>query len=141
MYICNWSTLNKLIIIIENEAIKAIRDRIVRDVMALEDDDYYKPIRIGNFWSNSYIEYESSGDRKKTLPVKEYLRDMIINLQKSDTWKIQLWNAITFISSKDADEERVMHSKSDMIEMMSCDNAKKVVNELFSHFFQDTKLV
>ena len=90
MYICNWSTLNKLIIIIENEAIKAIRDRIVRDVMALEDDDYYKPIRIGNFWSNSYIEYESSGDRKKTLPVKEYLRDMIINLQKSDTWKIQL---------------------------------------------------
>ena len=141
MYICNWSTLNKLIIIIENEAIKAIRDRIVRDVMALEDDDYYKPIRIGNFWSNSYIEYESSGDRKKTLPVKEYLRDMIINLQKSDTWKIQLWNAITFISSKDADEERVMHSKSDMIEIMSCDNAKKVVNELFSHFFQDTKLV
>ena len=130
-----------MIIIIENEAIKAIRDRIVRDVMALEDDDYYKPIRIGNFWSNSYIEYESSGDRKKTLPVKEYLRDMIINLQKSDTWKIQLWNAITFISSKDADEERVMHSKSDIIEIMSCDNAKKVVNELFSHFFQDTKLV
>ena len=42
-----------MIIIIENEAIKAIRDRIVRDVMALEDDDYYKPIRIGNFWSNS----------------------------------------------------------------------------------------
>ena len=130
-----------MIIIIENEAIKAIRDRIVRDVMALEDDDYYKPIRIGNFWSNSYIEYESSGDRKKTLPVKEYLRDMIINLQKSDTWKIQLWNAITFISSKDADEERVMDSKSDIIEIMSCDNAKKVVNELFSHFFQDTKLV
>ena len=130
-----------MIIIIENEAIKAIRDRIVRDVMALEDDDYYKPIRIGNFWSNSYIEYESSGDRKRTLPVKEYLRDMIINLQKSDTWKIQLWNAITFISSKDADEERVMHSKSDIIEIMSCDNAKKVVNELFSHFFQDTKLV
>ena len=130
-----------MIIIIENEAIKAIRDRIVRDVMALEDDDYYKPIRTGNFWSNSYIEYESSGDRKKTLPVKEYLRDMIINLQKSDTWKIQLWNAITFISSKDADEERVMHSKSDIIEIMSCDNAKKVVNELFSHFFQDTKLV
>ena len=130
-----------MIIIIENEAIKAIRDRIVRDVMALEDDDYYKPIRIGNFWSNSYIEYESSGDRKKTLPVKEYLRDMIINLQKSDTWKIQLWNAITFISSKDADEERVTHSKSDIIEIMSCDNAKKVVNELFSHFFQDTKLV
>ena len=116
--------------------------------MALEDDDYYKPIRIGNFWSTSYIEYESSGDRKKTLPVKEYLekikpclRDLIINLQKSDTWKIQSWNAITFVSSKDPDEERVMHSKSDIIEIMSCDNAKKVVNELFSHFFQDTKLV
>ena len=35
----------------------------------------------------------------------------------------------------------LMHSKSDIIEIMSCDNAKKVVNELFSHFFQDTKLV
>ena len=34
------------------------------------------------------------------------------NLQKSDTWKIQLTVAINFTSSKDVDEERVMHPKS-----------------------------
>ena len=36
----------------ENEAIK---DRIIRDIRALfepEEKDYYKPIRVGNFWNN-----------------------------------------------------------------------------------------
>ena len=33
------------------------------------------------------------------------------NLKKSDTWKIQIKKAINFISSKDNDEESVMHSK------------------------------
>ena len=31
------------------------------------------PLRVSNFWSNNYIEYESKGDRNKTLSVKEYL--------------------------------------------------------------------
>ena len=26
-----------------------------------------KPIRVGNFWRKHYIEYESNGDRNKTL--------------------------------------------------------------------------
>ena len=30
-------------------------------------------MRLNNFWSNNYIEYESNGDRKKTLSVEEYL--------------------------------------------------------------------
>ena len=57
------------------------------------------------------MEYESSGCRNKRLSVKEYLdkikshlSDIIINLQKSDTCKIQLTIAINFISSKDVDE-------------------------------------
>ena len=33
-------------------------------------------------------------------------------ISKNDTWKIQLTIAITFISSNDTDEKRVMHSKS-----------------------------
>ena len=37
---------------------------------------------------------------------------MIINLQNSDAWKIQLTIAINFISSKDNEEELVMHSNS-----------------------------
>ena len=63
--------------------------------------------------------------------MKTYLRDIIINLQKSDTWKIQLTIVINFISSNDADEEHVMHSKSDNIKFVLYDNANEVVNELF----------
>ena len=39
------------------------------------------------------------------------------NLRKSDIWKIQLTKAIDFISSKDTDEEQVMHSRSKNIEI------------------------
>ena len=59
------------------------------------------------------------------------MRDIIINLQNSGTWKIQLTIAINFVFSKYVDEECVMHSKSDNIEFMPYDNANEVVNELF----------
>ena len=38
--------------------------------------------------------------------------------------------ANNFISSLDNDEERVMHSKSDNIEIIICDEADKVIKEL-----------
>ena len=41
---------------------KAIKDRIIRYIWNLYEhkgEDYYQPLRVGNFWSNSYIEYES----------------------------------------------------------------------------------
>ena len=59
------------------------------------------------------------------------MRDIILNLQKSDTLKIQLTNAIISISSKNVDEERVMHSKSNNTEFVSYDNVNEVVNERF----------
>ena len=81
---------------------KAIKDGIRRDIKNLfeyeeEKEIYYKTVRISNFWSNNYIQYESNGDRNKTLSVEEYLnnisqylKDIIINiLKKSDTKKIQ----------------------------------------------------
>ena len=80
-----------------------------------EEKDYSKPVRVGNFWSNNYIEYESNRDRNKTLSVQEYLIEtrtylkyIIIDLKKSDTWNVQLTVAINFISSEDNDEESVM---------------------------------
>ena len=31
-------------------------DRIIRDIETLfEQDDYYKPIKVGNFWNGNYI--------------------------------------------------------------------------------------
>ena len=48
----------------ENEV---IRDNVVRDIrnfFELEAEGYYKLVRIGSFWRNNYIEYESNSDRK-----------------------------------------------------------------------------
>ena len=77
---------------------------------------YYKIVGVSNFWGNNFIEHKNKGDRNKTLSVTEYLnkirpylKDKTNNLKKSDTWKIQLAIAINFISSKDNDEEHVMH--------------------------------
>ena len=58
--------------------------------------------------------------------VKKYLNKIrpyfknINNLKK--LWKIQLEIVINFISSKDINEECVMHSKCDNIEIMIKDN-------------------
>ena len=59
------------------------------------------------------------------------MRNIIIDTQNSDTWKIQLTTAINFTSSKDAEEERVMHSRSNNIKFKSYTNATKVDDELF----------
>ena len=121
---------------------KAIKDRILGNIKNLfeheEEENYYKPIGVSNFWSNNYIEYKINGDRNKTLSVEEYLnkiipylKDIINSLKKSDTWKIQLITANNFISSLDNPEERVMHSKSDNLEIMINDEADEVIKELF----------
>ena len=62
---------------------------------------------MGNFCNKSYIEYESNGDKDRNLSLDEYLnktepylRNIIIDLQYSNTWKIELIIAINFISSK-----------------------------------------
>ena len=56
---------------------KLIEDIILRDIGNLfknvEEVNYYKLVRVNNFWSNSYIEYESKGKRNEMLSVEEYL--------------------------------------------------------------------
>ena len=59
------------------------------------------------------------------------MKNIIINLQNSGTWKIQLIIAINFISSKHTEEERVMHSSSDNMKFTSYNDANEVTNELF----------
>ena len=46
-------------------------------------------------------------------------------------YDISCWVEINFISSKDIDEEHVMHPKNDNIEIMSHDKADEVIKELF----------
>ena len=107
--------------------------------MEHEDEDYDKQVRVDNLWSINYTEYESNSNRNKTLTVEEYLnkirqylKDIINDIKKSDAWKIQLTIATNFISSKDNDEEHVMHPKSDNVEIMINDQA----GEVFENFFE-----
>ena len=106
--------------------VKGIKDIVLRNIKNLfeyekEEENYYKPVRVNNFWSNNYTEYKSNGNKNKILSVEEYLdkirsylRDIVNDLKQSDTWKIQLTITINLISAKDDnDEEHVMDSKSD----------------------------
>ena len=55
---------------------ESVKDRVIRDTRHLfehEVEGCYKPIRVGNFCSNSYTKYENNGDRQKTLSIEEYL--------------------------------------------------------------------
>ena len=56
---------------------KEIKDRVIRNIRNLfeheEEENFYKSVKVGNFWNNNYIEYESNGDRNKTLSTEEYL--------------------------------------------------------------------
>ena len=46
---------------------KKIKDRIIRDIRNLFEhgEDHYKSLRVGNSWSNNYIEYERNSDSSK----------------------------------------------------------------------------
>ena len=58
------------------------------------------------------------------------MKDIINNPKKPDTWKIQLTIANNFISSIDNDEERVMHSKSNNMEIMINDEADELFDSV-----------
>ena len=98
-----------------------------------EQGNYYKLVRVSIFLSKNYIERESNIDRNKTLSVEKYIHkirtnliDIIDFLKKSDTLRIQLAISKNVISSIDNDEERVMHSKRDDIEIMINDEADEL---------------
>ena len=107
-----------------------MRNKIIKNINILfeQEKDYYKPLRV------FHIEYESNGDRNKTLSIKEYLdvikpylKDITNNFQKSNTCKIQLTIEVKFISPKEIDAECIMHSKSDNIEFMRHDKTDEFI--------------
>ena len=61
-----------------------------------------------------------------------YLRDIINDVQKSDTWKTQSTITINSISSKyENNEKGVMYSK-DNIEIMISDVTDEIIEKLFN---------
>ena len=105
-------------------------------------EDYYKPIITSGEFNNNYIQYENKGDKDKILTVNEYLDmirsylvDMINDHKTQSEWKIQLTAAINFISFKpDSDEIRIMHAKSDNIEIMMSSETDEIIEDLFKSF-------
>ena len=77
-------------------------------------NDYKTPIDLTVYSSNEVIDYET----------------------QFGEWKIQLTISINFISSKDSDETRNMHTKSDNIEIMMGSKTDDIIDELFESFLR-----
>ena len=79
-------------------------------------------MKTGNAFSSNYIEYESNGDKGKSTSIEDYLdkiepylNDLVDNHKTQGEWKIQLAVEINFISPKDSDETRTIHTKSEKV--------------------------
>ena len=102
----NYTLIKDIRNLFKQKKTKAIKDKILRNITIFfkrqEAENYHKSVRVDNFCSNNDIEYESNSDRSKTLSVAEYLnktspclKDIINNLKKCETWRIQPIIAIT----------------------------------------------
>ena len=80
--------------------------------------------------------------KKYLNKIRPYLKDIINNLKKSGTWKIELTITINFISSKDDnDEGHVTHSKSGNMEIMINNKSDKLLKNFLNHFIIDIKII
>ena len=124
------------------------------------DEDYYKPIITKGAFNNNYIQYESKGEKGKNLSIKKYFNmiksylsdimndhktrgkwrihsgDKILERKTQSEWKIQLTMAINFTSSKDSDETRTVHTKSNNVKIMMGSETEEIIEELFKSFLQ-----
>ena len=107
----------------------------------VNEGDYYEPKEVKSAFDGSYMLHESREDKDSKLVIyeyfdiiKPYLRDMTGHNKARGEWKIQLTMRIIFVSFTDANETRVMHTKSDNIVIMSGIETNDAINELFSSF-------
>ena len=91
----------------EIKPFKAKRINDIRNLFELENKDYYKTIRVCNFYCSSYIEYKCNSDKDKNLSVGEYLKrikpyskDIIIDLQISVPGKFNQKSELTLFLPK-----------------------------------------
>ena len=64
--------------------------------------------------------------------IRGHLKKLINDKKKSGEWKIQLIMKINFISSKNFNETRDMHSKSDNYNIMVGANTNEIIKNLFN---------
>ena len=126
---------------IDDYEYKGIKD--IKDLFKLSiDKDYYKPILVKSGYNGNYVQYESKGDKILTLKeylalIEKYLRKLINYYKNKGEWKVQLLAEINFISLKPgSDETRIMHTRSDNIEIMIGDDNDDIIEELFKSLLQ-----
>ena len=120
---------------------KGIKD--IKDLFKVSiDKDYYKPILVKSGYNGNYVQYESKGDKILIIEeylalIEKYLRELIEEYNLRGEWKVQLAAEINFISLKPgSDETRIMHTRSDNIEIMIGDDNDDIIEELFKSFLQ-----
>ena len=89
--------------------------------------DYYKPIRTGNVFSSNYIEYESNGDKNKSLPIEEYLD------------KIRSYLSDIINDHKTQGEWKILHTNSDNIGILIGNETDDIIDELYNSLLQRYK--
>ena len=88
------------------------------------------------------VQYESKGAKILTLIeyldlIEKYLRELINYYKNKGEWKVQLTAEINFISLKPgSDETRIMHARSDNIEIMIVDDNDDIIEEVFESVLQ-----
>ena len=99
----------------------------------------YKPIKISGVFNDNFVEYQSNGNRDRSISIarylnniREHLKKLIEDKKKSGEWKIQLIMKIHFISSRKFIESRDMYSKSDNFEIMMGFNTYEIIRNLFN---------
>ena len=100
--------------------------------------DVYKLIMISGAFSDNFVEYKSGSKKDKSISIaryldniREHLRKLINDKRKKREWKIQLIMKINFISSKNFNGTRDMHSKSDNVEIMMGVDTNEMIKNLF----------
>ena len=78
-------------------------------------------------------------DHKTQGKWKVHSGNAVIDYKTQGEWKIQLSMTINFISSKDSDEIRTRHKKSNNMQIMMGNETHEVVEKLFKSLLKNIK--
>ena len=133
-------------------------NKTIREIR--KEKDHYKLVKTASDFNNNYIQYENIGDKNKNLSIKEYIDiirpylsditnnhktqgewkihsgNILTDYKTQEEWKIHLKIAIKFQSSKGSHETRIVHSKSDNIEIMMGGETDEIIKEIFESLLQ-----
>ena len=106
-------------------------------------EDYCKPKLVNTGYSGNYAQYESKGDKILTVEeylslIEPYLAGLINDYKSKSEWKVRLTTKNNFISLKPgSDETRVMHTKSDNVEIRIGDVIKELFKSLLKRYHEN----